>query len=461
MYLDAEQLCNKHSLKADENDQSEASISASHGAQQLSCGGHMAQERHDKINYQYLMMAIPQLEEKKRFSLGQRSNSGLTTEQDSFLQDSWSTEKAVHSTALQRQMSSVTIEPGDLATDSKSLQRGASHDYQNVSFNGDEETDSHSLRFSRSSDPTSQSPDFKLQSTDPFLCDSWAAQGDSTTTSNPSEVVPMLTANDKSAIQSDYENVWNEEDDVDNEQDSNVTPLQIDFGDLIDAIDNKQQQQHRQQSAASRQHSNTQHDSSKIVNDDYHDYHKGPIKVQSQPIQRSSNSIVLSSGSHADPVSGDPDYENYGSGEDYANVFDTPSTQANQKSASGYDMLELKSPPPKSNTLSGQSFSITGSHDQTNEAHDTGSHETRSHKLVESNGNPFAGLVITASPMSNNQSCHDDLTRSMARSVIRRSNASYLDNSDRQSYWSSDRVEEEFDQVTVDDVTNNHHNFVD
>jgi len=460
IYLDAEQQCSEHSLIADENNQSRAGISASHSAQQLSCGGQIAQDRRDKINYQYLMMAIPQSEEKKRFSLGQRSNSGLTMEQDSFLQDSWSTEKSTHQTAPQRQMSSVTIDPGDLATDSKSLRRGSSHDYQNVSFDGDE--DALNFRFSHSTDPTSQSPDSKLQSTDPFLCDSWAGHDDNTmTTSNTSsKAVTLPTSNDQSTGQLEYEHVWNDDDDEEDDDncDVAVAPLQIDFGDLIDAIDNSKQQQaidnSKQQQQRRKQHStsNTQD----VNDDDYHDYHKGPIKVQSQPIQR-SNSIILSSGSHADPVSGDPDYQNYGS-EDYANVFDTPSTPANQKSTSGYDMLQLKPLPPKSNTLSGHSFSITGSHDQTNE-----SHEQEAPKLVESGNNPFAGLVITASSITNHQDCHGDLTRSMARSVIRRSNASYLDDENRQSFWGSDRVEQEFDQVSFfkDDVTINYHNLID
>ena len=485
--LDAEQRNSEQSTMVNGNSQSGGSIPQSHSAQQLSSGGHVAQERRDKINYQYLMMAIPQSDEKKRFSLGQKSNSGLPSDQqqfDSFLQDSWSTDKPPHP-APERQLSSVTIDPGDLAADSKSLRRGGSHDYQNVSFDDDESPklkspDSYSLRFSRSMDSTSQaanskpqSANSKPQSTDPFLCDSWAVQGSSTiATSNPSKVVPIAT-DDKSVAQSlpEYENVWfsespdhhhDDDDDIngDSQQDA---PLQIDFSDIIDAIDNKQKKKqelsdYNQQS--DQKQSNCQHDPNDHHNDDdYHDYHKGPITVQSQPIQR-SNSIVLSSGSnadpvtgsHADPVSGDPDYENYGSDEDYANVFDTPSTPANQKSSSAYDQLELKSPSSnKCNTLSGRGFSLTGSHDAENRSHDEllGSHE-----LIENNDNPFAGLVLTASSMmsSNNQPCHDDLTRSMARSVIRRSNASCLDDSNRHSLWSSDRVEQEFDQVRSCDV---------
>ena len=484
--LDAEQRNNEQSSTVNGDDQSDGSISQSHSAQQLSSGGHVAQERRDKINYQYLMMAIPQSDEKKRFSLGQKSNSGLSNEQqqiDSFLQDSWATDKPPHPAAPQRQLSSVTIDPGDLATDSKSLRRGASHDYQNVSFDDEESPKlkspgSCSLRFSKSMDATSptansqpHSANSKPQSTDPFLCDSWAAQSSSTiATSNPSKVVPIATASDKSVAQSlpEYENVWfsdspdhhdNDDDDDDDDDGMNgdvqqEAPLQIDFSDIIDAIDNKQQQKKKQESSVDnqecdRKQSNYERDPNHH-DDDYHDYHKGPITVKSQPIQR-SNSIVLSSGSHADPVtgshtdpvSGDPDYENYGSDEDYANVFDTPSTPANQKSSNAYDKLELKSSSSnKCDTLSGRGFSLTGS--------ENGSHNELlgSHELVESNDNPFAGLVITASSMMSSRSCHDDLTRSMARSVIRRSNASCLDDSNRHSLWSSDRVEQEFDQVS-------------
>lgn len=477
--LDAEQRSNEQSSTVNGDNQSDSSIPQSHSAQQLSSGGHVAQERRDKINYQYLMMAIPQSDEKKRFSLGQRSNSGLSTDQqplDSFLQDSWATDKPPHPAAPQRQLSSVTIDPGDLATDSKSLRRGGSHDYQNVSFDDEEspKLKSPALRFSRSMDATLQtansqphSVNSKPQSTDPFLCDSWAAQSSSTiATSNPSKVVPIATASDKSVAQSlpEYENVWfsDSPDHHDNRHDDGINgdvqqeaPLQIDFSDIIDAIDSKKKK--KQESSDNNQEydqkqSYCQHDPNHN-DDDCHDYHKGPITVKSQPIQR-SNSIVLSSGSHADPVtgshadpvSGDPDYENYGSDEDYANVFDTPSTPANPKSTSAYDKLELKSSSSnKCDTLSGRGFSLTGSHDAENGSHDEllGSHE-----LVESNDNPFAGLVITASSMMSSQPCHDDLTRSMARSVIRRSNASCLDNSNRHSLWSSDRVEQEFDQVS-------------
>lgn len=426
------------------------------------------------------MMAIPQQsDEKKRFSLGQRSNSGPSNDQqqvDSFLQDSWCTDKPTRPTP-ERQLSSVTIDPGDLAADSKSLRRGGSHDYQNVSFDDDEEVKSpgsRSLRFSRSLDPTSQtsnsklqSENFKPQSTDPFLCDSWAAQSTNTiATSNPSKVVSIVTK-DKSVAQSlpEYENIWcttmndtgnhdNNDDDDDGDDDGirngevHAAPLQIDFGDLIEAIDDKlKDKQQQSPERLNNNDSNEQlHDENNHNTDDYHDYHKGPIKVQSQPIQQHSDSIVLSSGSHADPVSGDPDYENYGSDEDYANVFDTPTTPANPKSSSAYDKLELK-PIPKHNTLSGRSFSLNCTHDDKNGIYD-GSHDAESHKLVENTDNPFAGLVVTASSMTTNQPCHD-LTRSMARSVIRRSNASCLDNSNRESYWGSDRVEEEFDQVRV------------
>ena len=468
--LDAEQRNNEQSSTVNGDNQSDSSIPQSHSAQQLSSGGHVAQERRDKINYQYLMMAIPQSDEKKRFSLGQRSNSGDQQPFDSFLQDSWATDKPHHPAAPQRQLSSVTIDPGDLATDSKSLRRGASHDYQNVSFDDEElqSPSSRSLRFSRSMDATSQtansqphSANSKPQSTDPFLCDSWAAQSSSTiATSNPSKVVPIATASDKSVAQSlpEYENVWfsdspdhhdnhhHDDDDGINGDVQHEAPLQIDFGDIIDAIDSKQKKKKQESSDDNQKQSNCQHD----PNHNEDDYHKGPITVKSQPIQR-SNSIVLSSGSHADPVigshadpvSGDPDYENYGSDEDYANVFDTPSTPANQKSSSAYDKLELKScSSNKCDTLSGRGFSLTGSQN--------GSHDESlgSHELVESNDNPFAGLVITASSMMSSQPCHEDLTRSMARSVIRRSNASCLDDSNRHSLWSSDRVEQEFDQVS-------------
>ena len=487
MYLDAEQRNGEQSSAVNGNSQSDSSIPQSHSAHQLSSGGQVAQERRDKINYQYLMMAIPQQsDEKKRFSLGQRSNSGLSSDQqqlDSFLQDSWSTDKPPHPVP-QRQLSSVTIDPGDLATDSKSLRKGGSHDYQNVSFDDEESPTlkspgSCSFRFSRSLDATSQianskpqSSNSKPQSTDPFLCDSWAAQSSSTiATSNPSKLVPIATSSDKSVAQSlpEYENVWfsgsHDHEDEGANGDHQDAPLQIDFSDIIDAIDNKQQKKNKPELSDNNQQSiidqsDSQHDSNDHHNDDdYHDYHKGPITVQSQPIQR-SNSIVLSSGSHADPVcgshadpvSGDPDYENYGRDEDYANVFDTPSNPANQKSTSAYDKLELKSRSSnKCNTLSGRSFSLTGSHDAENGSHDAENGELlESHELVENNDNPFAGLVITASSMmsSNNQRCHDDLTRSMARSVIRRSNASCLDDSNRQSLWSSDRVEQEFDQVS-------------
>ena len=460
--LDADQQDdNRLSPAVDKNSQSVVGILPSHSAQQLSSGGQVAQERRDKINYQYLMMAIPQQsDEKKRFSLGQRSNSGLCTDQqqsDSFLQDSWSTDKPCRP-APQRQPSSVTIEPGDLAADSKSLRRHPSHDYQNVSFDSDDDQsslkspDSNSLRFTRSTNPILQSANSIPESKDPFMCDSWAAHGSNTIArSDPSKAVPIATASDKSLVQSlpEYENIWNDKinDEIhdelnDHDHEAAAAPLQIDFGDLIEVIDSKQQQKHKQQ------HSNTQQDNSSNNHNggDYHDCHKGPITVQSQPLQR-SGSIVLSSGSHADPVSGDPDYENCGSDEDYANVFDTPSVSANQKkSYSAYDRLELKSPPPKSrtDTLSGQSFSLTGSShaDDDNGVHD------ESHELVKNGDNPFAGLVITASSITNNNhDCHQDLTRSMARSVIRRSNASYLDDGDRHSFWSSDRVEEEFSQV--------------
>ena len=485
MCLEAEQHPNEQSATVDGNSQSGASIPSSNSAQQLSSGGQFAQERRDRINYQYLMMAIPQSDEKKRFSLGQRSNSGLSNDQqqfDSFLQDSWSTDKPPRPTP-ERQLSSVTIDPGDLAADSKSLRRGNSHDYQNVSFDEDEELKSpgsRSLRFSRSLDPTSQIANSKLQSensipesSDPFLCDSWAAQSTNTiATSNPSKVVPIVTGNDKTVAKSlpEYENVWrttmnaggnhgtsahHDHDDEDDDSDDDIqngeihpAPLQIDFGDLIEAIDEKVKDKQQQQSAQRIQES---HDSSDPVHDnndpdDYHDYHKGPIKVQSQPIQPRSDSIVLSSGSHADPMSGDPDYENYGSDEDYANVFDQPTTPANQKSSSAYDKLELKSR-PRNDTLSGRSFSLNCNHDEKNGMVE-GSHDVESHELVENTDNPFAGLVMTASSMTADQPCHGDLTRSMARSVIRRSNASCLDKSNRESYWGSDRVEEEFDQVS-------------
>lgn len=404
------------------------------------------------------MKAIPQSDEKKRFSLGQRSNSGVS---DSFLQDSWSVDKPPHHEP-QRQSSTVTIDPGDLATDSKSLQRGGSHDYQNVTFDDDDEDNDakspglDSLRFSRSA---VQSENSTLQSTDPFLHDSWADNSNSTiaTSTSAKTAVSMANASTTQTLPL-YENVWNDKEceNEDEQSDNHVAPpLQIDFGELITAIDEKQQ--HKQQlmtnngsshhGSSHQQNCNDNHN-----NDDYHDYHKGPITVQSQPIQR-NNSIVLSSSSHADPLSGDPDYENYGSEEDYANVFDTPLTPANKKSSSGYDMLELKSPPNcRSDTLSGHTFSLTGPHDEENGSHDqlNEPNVTESHGdgLVESNGDPFAGLVITASSMPDDHSCHDDLTRSMARSVLRRSNASDLGEGNRESFWSSDRVEQEFDQVS-------------
>ena len=492
LYVGAKQQDSDQLLTVNGNSQSGSGIPASHSAQQLSSGGQIAQERRDKINYQYLMMAIPQSDEKKRFSLGQKSNTGLFNDQqqyDSFLQDSWATDKPSHP-APQRQLSSVTIDPGDLAADSKSLKKGGSHDYQNVSFDDEELADlilpdSRTLRLSRSVDTTmltgksiSQSA---LQSSDPFLCDSWAALGSNTiATSNPSKAVPIATDSIKPLAQSlpDYENV--QFDDIvngdDNDEDGSCpAPLQIDFGDLMEAIDNKKQEKKKQEPSNNNQQSNVDHQQSNADHqqsnadqqsavdgfnaqndscnndnhndDDYHDYHKGPIKLQSQPIQR-SNSIILSSGSHVDPVSGDPDYENYGSDEDYANVFDVPSTPANQKGSGAYDKLELK--PNKSSTLSGHSFSLTGLHDATQ----NGSHEEESHELVENDDNPFAGLVMTASSIIS--SCHGDLTRSMARSVIRRSNASCLGDGNRQSLWSSDRVEQEFDQVSSVDRTIRH-----
>ena len=473
----AKQQNSKRLSAVNGNSQSESGIPSSHSAEQLSSGGQIAQGRRDKINYQYLMMAIPQSDEKKRFSLGQKSASGSCNDQqqfDSFLQDSWATDKPSHPTP-QRQLSSVTIDPGDLAADSKSLKKGGSHDYQNVSFDDEELADlilpdSRSLRLSRSVDTTmltgNSNSQSTLKSSDPFLCDSWAAQSSNTiATSNPSKMIPIATDSVKPLAQSlpDYENVQfsdvvNGDDDDDDDDCSQPAPLQIDFGDLIEAIDDKKKKKKQepsdsnQQSNADHQQSNidqfsAQNDSSNNDNyndDDYHDYPKGPIKLQSQPIQR-SNSIILSSGSHVDPVSGDPDYENYGSEEDYANVFDTPLTPANKKNSGAYDKLELK--PKKSSTLSGHSFSLTGSHDAT----ENGSHDEESQKLIENNDNPFAGLVMTASSMMSSNSCHGDLTRSMARSVIRRSNASCLGDNNRQSLWSSDRVEQEFDQVSTVD----------
>ena len=440
-------------------------LSQSQSAYQLSSGGQMAQERRntDQMNYQYLMMAIPQASGvNKRLSLGQRSTSAMATDPqdlDTFLHDSWSDDKPVLSRGdTQGSLSGVHIDPGDLAMDSNSIQRMGSHDYQNVLFDdGDDEPD----LASPFSDPVPQSAESIPQSTDPFLCDSWAARGNTIGTSNPSKVAIAAAPNLPMAKSlPDYENVWEDQP----VGESDATPLQIDFGDLIETIDKKQQQQqsskqqqqqsskHQQQSSkqqqqSSKHQSNDNQDGneqpnnplqgSKLDEEDYHD-HKALTKIHSQPIQR-SNSLVLSPGnsnSFVDPVTGDPDYENYAEDEeDYANVFDASSSQPKVISNS-YDKLELK----RSNSLSDHTFSLSeNSHDSM-----CGSHE-----LVENHDNPFAGLVITASTItSDDKSCHGDLTRSMARSVIRRSNASYLDDENRDSLWNSDRVEQEFYQVS-------------
>jgi len=412
-----------------------AVIPQSQSAYQLSSGGQMAQDRRntDQINYQYLMMAIPQAGGvSKRMSLGQQSSSALASgpqELDTFLHDSWSDDRPVLSRGdTQSSLSGVQIDPGDLAMDSNSLRRMGSHDYQNVSY--DDEAD----LISPFSDPTPQSTESIPQSTDPFLCDSWATRGNTIETSNPSKVAVAASPNLPMAKSlPDYENVWEDQSVVEP-----AAPLQIDFGDLIDTIDKEQQKGSEQQNTqdTSKINSSKSPLESKLdEDDDYQDNRKALRKIQSQPIQR-SNSLVMSgnSSSFVDPVTGDPDYENYAEDdEDYANVFDAPSSQP-KVIGSSYDMLELK----RSNSLSDHTFSLSEN------SHDGGLHE-----LVENNDNPFTGLVITASVInSDDKSCHGDLTRSMARSVVRRSNASYLDKENRDSLWSSDRVEEEFDQVS-------------
>jgi len=415
--------------------EAEPVLPQSQSAYQLSSGGQMAQERRntDQMNYQYLMMAIPQASGvNKRMSLGQRSTGAMATdaqELDTFLHDSWSDDKPALSCGDTRtSLSGVHIDLGDLAMDSNSLQRMGSHDYQNVSFDDEEEPDV----TSPFSDPIPQSVESMPQSTDPFLCDSWATRGNTIGTSNPSKVA-IATAPDLPMAKSlpDYENVWEDQLAVEGD----TVPLQIDFGDLIDTIDKKQQS--KQQSNGNYELPNKRPRSSKM-DEDYH--HKSLTKIHSQPIQR-SNSLVLSPGNNSsfvDPVTSDPDYENYAKDEeDYANVFDAPSSQPKMINSS-YDKLELK----RSNSLSDHTFSLSeNSHDPMG----------ISHELIENHDNPFAGLLLTASTINNDdddKSCHGDLTRSMARSVIRRSNASYLDDENRDSLWSSDRVEQEFDQVS-------------
>ena len=427
--------------------EAETVLPQSQSAYQLSSGGQMAQERRntDQINYQYLMMAIPQASGvNKRSSLGQRSTSAMATgpqELDTFLHDSWSDDKPALSRGnTQGSLSGVHIDPGDLAMDSNSLQRMGSHDYQNVSFDDEDEPD----LTSPFSDPIPQSTESIPQSTDPFLCDSWTTRGNTIGTSNPSKVAIATTPNLPIAKSlPDYENVWEDQPVAQSAAAAAAAPLQIDFGDLIDTIDKKQQHSSIQQSNGtqdtSKQHKNKSSQGSRLdeEEEDSRDYHKALTKIHSQPIQR-SNSLVLSPGnssSFVDPVTGDPDYENYAEDEeDYANVFATPSGQPKVISSS-YDKLDLK----RSNSLSDHTFSLSeSSHDPMG-----GSHE-----LVENHDNPFTGLVITASAINNDKSCHGDLTRSMARSVIRRSNASCLDDQNRNSLWSSDRVEQEFDQVS-------------